>query len=58
MKCKGKVLLLFFKEWSAPAETKAVKIAGGYSHVKTYEDMLQFWVSFLQEIPNHGSHFS
>ena len=30
---------------------------GGYSHVKTYGDVLQFWVGFLQEILKHGSHF-
>ena len=37
---------------------------GGYSHVKTYMDVLQFWVIFLQEIPlnhekicNYGSDF-
>ena len=28
----------------------------GYSHVKTYGDVPQFWV-FLQEINNNGSHF-
>ena len=30
----------------------------GYSHVKTYGDVPQFWIGFLQEIPKHGSHFS
>ena len=33
-------------------------LRGGYSHVKTYGDVPQFWVGFLQEIPKHGSHFS
>ena len=28
----------------------------GYSYVKTYGDVPQFWVGFLQEIPKHGSH--
>ena len=30
---------------------------GGYSYVRTYEDVPQFWVGFLQESPKHGSHF-
>ena len=28
----------------------------GYSHIKTYRDMLFQWVAF-KEIPKHGSHF-
>ena len=30
----------------------------GYSHIKTYGNVLPFWVGFLQEIPRHGYHFS
>ena len=30
---------------------------GKASHVKTYGDVPQFWVIFLQEIPKHGSDF-
>ena len=33
------------------------KVAGGYSHIKTYRNVPFLWVAFSQEIPKHGSHF-